>query len=420
MLHARVRGLVPSATFTIQERSAALEAQGRRITRFGLGQSPFPVPEPVVAALREHAGEKDYLPVRGLPALRQAVARFHRQTQGLDVQAEQVLIAPGSKELLFLLQLVCDAELLLPSPSWVSYAPQAGILGRPVCWLDTAAEDGWRLAPATLDAHCRGLRRPRILVLNSPNNPTGMSYGADRLAELAEVARDHGVWVLSDEIYGEVHHTGQHATIATFYPEGTFITGGLSKWCGAGGWRLGTMVVPDALASIRDAIGAVASETFSAVAAPIQYAAVTAFHRGPEIADYVHHGRRVLRALGGFVAATLSSVGVQVDRPEGGFYSFPDATPLAPRLAAVGIADSRSLAARALEATGVAFLPGVVFGRPPEELTARLAWVAFDGGAALEASARQAGPLDDAFLRDWCGDVVDGVSRLAAWLDHPR
>ncbi len=131
-LNPAVKDLGHSATLAINERCQRMLEEGREVIRLGFGQSPFPVPEVVVDELRRQARRKAYLPVQGLPELRDAVAGYLERTEGLSYSAEQVLIGPGTKELMFLLQFVCEAELLLPSPSWVSYAPQAGITGRPV------------------------------------------------------------------------------------------------------------------------------------------------------------------------------------------------------------------------------------------------------------------------------------------------
>lgn len=152
----------------------------------GLGQSPFPVPDPLVEALRRNAFRKDYLPVQGLRDLRDAVAAHHRRQFGIATTGDHVLIGPGSKELMFLLQLVFAGDLLIPSPTWVSYAPQARILGRHVHWLPTSAANQWRLDADQLDAFCRAdPGRPRILILTYPSNPTGTTYDPDDLASTA-------------------------------------------------------------------------------------------------------------------------------------------------------------------------------------------------------------------------------------------
>ena len=419
LLNRNVRGLTPSPTLAINERSNALRRQGRDIYKLGLGQSPFPVPPGVVAALKAHAQEKDYLPVKGLAALREAVAAYHRRVDGIDAEGEDVLIGPGSKELIFLLQLVFDAALVLPSPSWVTYAPQAAILGNAFHWIPTDADDGWRLQPETLDR--LGRDHPGtsfFILLNYPCNPTGQTYSFDHLQALTEVARWHGMIFLSDEIYGAVHHDGAHVSIATVYPEGTIVTAGLSKWCGAGGWRLGTSLFARPLRPLLDAVAAVASETFTAVSAPIQYAAVRAFEGGPAIDRYLHQSRRILKALGRHCARRLQDAGARVDVPEGAFYLFPDLTPLAASLHARGIHTSEALCEHLLDDTGVAILPGSAFGRASEEFTVRLAYVNFDGEKALAAADDVPDPavLGDDFLKTYCGRTFEGIERMASWL----
>lgn len=421
-LNLNICGLQQSATLAINERSTALRAAGQHIYNMGLGQSPFPVPTEVVDALMLHASEKDYLPVRGLPALREAVAEFHRQKDRLDAQAEYVLIGPGSKELMFLLQLSFDGELLVPSPAWVSYVPQARIIGRQVRLVPTRFADNWRVTPRQLSALCQhDAALPRLLVLNYPGNPEGGSYSADELQELAAVARRFGVILLSDEIYGQLHHQGRHVSVARFYPEGTIVSSGLSKWCGAGGWRLGTFTFPPELSRLMEAMVAVASETYTSVSAPIQFAAVRAFKDGLAIERYLWHVRRILAGLGQRCAAILARAGVRIHQPVGAFYLFPDFSPLAKCLARRDIRDSSTLCERLLRDTGVAALPGVSFQRPAQELTARLAYVDFDGAKALSASETIPldRPLPDDFFGRWCGDVLEATRRTAEWVATP-
>ncbi len=418
-VNPNVDGLPPSATVAINDRSNELRRQGREIFKLGLGQSPFPVPAPVVEALRQHAAEKDYLPVQGLRGLREAVAEHHCRTFGIDCSADDVLIGPGSKELMFLLQLVYDGQLVIPTPCWVSYAPQARIIGRPICQLPTSFDDDWLLTAERLGELCDADRdRARLLILNYPSNPSGTTFSKDRLTELAEVARERRLLVLSDEIYGKLHHDGEHHSIVPLLPERTIFSGGLSKWCGAGGWRLGLFVFPKSLSWLREAMAAVATETFTSTSAPIQYAAIRAFQGGQEIEEYLEQSRRVLRAVGRRVTQLLAQAGARIREPQGGFYHFPDFTPLQDSLHGRGIQTSALLCERLLEETGVAILPGVEFGRPAEELTARLAYVDFDGSAALEA-ARRIPPEqvpDDRFADRHCRPVVEAVRRLSEWL----
>ncbi|GAB4361918.1 MAG: pyridoxal phosphate-dependent aminotransferase [Gammaproteobacteria bacterium] len=418
-LNLNVRELSQSATLAINERCAQLRAEGRDVFRLGLGQSPFPVAAPVVQELRANAHQKDYLPVKGLPQLREAVANYHRRQEGVEYSSDDILIGPGSKELMFLVQLVYYGDLVIPTPSWVSYAPQATIIGRHIRWVPTRPQDGWRITPEGLDALChRDPRRPRIVILNYPNNPSGMTYSLRELEAVAEVARRYRVILLSDEIYGEVQFNGQHASIARFYPEGTIISAGLSKWCGAGGWRLGTFAFPSNLRWLLDAMAVVASETFTSTSAPIQHAAVRAYEGGIEIERYLWNSRRVLGRLGTECARRLQAARVAVDTPEGGFYLFPDFSPFADRLAKRGIHGSADLCERLLDETGVAILPGSEFGRPADELTARIAFVDFDGARALVSA--ETVPLDtdlpDDFLDQHCATVLTAIDRLCDWI----
>lgn len=420
-LNLNVRGMGHSATVAINEHCNALLAEGREVYKLGLGQSPFPVPRPVVAALQSHAGEKDYLPVRGLYDLRRAVARYTERHAGIDRTADDVLIGPGSKELMFLLQLVFYGELVIPTPAWVSYAPQARIIGRAVRLVPTRREDDWMITPDGLEAVCaEDSDRPRVVILNYPSNPTGGTFKIDQLKALARVARRYKVLLLSDEIYGELHHKGQHVSIARYYPEGTIISAGLSKWCGAGGWRLGTFVFPEHLRWLLDAMGAVASETYTSTSAPIQYAGITAFDGSEEIDSYLRNSRRILSALGRWCARKLRAVGIDCPQPYGGFYLFPDFSHLAVELAERGLLTSPDVCEHLLSTSGVAILPGTVFGRPPEELTARLAYVDFDGDRALRAVdvIPREQPLDDTFIRHHCPRVVSAVEALCRWSEE--
>jgi aspartate aminotransferase len=418
-INLNVRGLGKSPTIEISERCAALARAGMQVFRLGLGQSPFPVPPEVVEALRDNATRKEYLPTRGLPALCEAIADYHRRRHGTRCGADDVLIGPGSKELMFLLQIVYYGDLVVPTPAWVSYAPQARIVGRHVRFLHTRADQGWKLRPEQLQRLCdEDPGRPRILVLNYPSNPTGGTYTADELRALAGVAERFGVIVLSDEIYGELHHRGAHVSIERFYADGTIVSSGLSKWCGAGGWRLGSFAFPSKLRWLLDAMEAVASETYTSTCAPVQYAAVHAFQGSLAIERYLWHVRRILAALGHQITERLRASRLHVEAPEGAFYLFADFTPQRDALAARGIGTSLELCERLLGETGVAILPGSAFGREPEELSARLAYVDFDGAQAL-AAAESLGSderIDGAFLERYCAHTLEAVDRLCKWL----
>lgn len=420
-LNLNVRGIHQSPTLAINELSNKLNNNGKTVYRMGLGQSPFPVPTSIVESLKMHAHEKDYLPVKGLEALRKAVAHFHRQKDNVDIKSKNVLIGPGSKELMFILLMVYYGDVILPTPCWVSYAPQAKIVGRNINLIHTSVENKWQITPDQLNDFLQSENdpyKPRLLVLNYPSNPVGSTYSSDELKKLASIARKYEMIILSDEIYGQLHYKGEHISIARFYPEGTIISSGLSKWCGAGGWRLGTFAFPPEFDWLIDAMAAVASETYTSVSAPIQYAAVRAFRGGISIERYLCHARRILLHLGEQCTKILLKSGIQVHLPDGAFYLFLDFSPLSKKLQKRGITNSKELCEKLLQDTGVAILPGEVFQLPPEELTARLAFVNFDGSKALSIS--ETIPLNENIPEDFadncCFSVVQGVKKIAEWV----
>ena len=313
-----------SPTLNINEISAHLEAKGKTIYKFGFGQSPFPVPDNVVDALKKYANEKSYLPVEGLYRLRETVANYYINEENISIVPDNVLIGPGSKELMFILQMVLDCTTIIPSPSWVSYEPQSIILKKQYSYINTSFENNWKIFPDLLVEKCEQIKGKKLLILNYPGNPTGVSYSSSELEIIANICRENNTIILSDEIYGRLHHTNNHQSIAKYFPEGTIITSGLSKWCGAGGWRLGTMVIPKKLQLIQDSIAAVSSETFSCVSSPVQYAAITAFNNDKTIDNYLFHSRRILSAIGNYCSKILSDARIKVHPPDGGCYLFAD------------------------------------------------------------------------------------------------
>lgn len=414
-LNNNLKGLSTSATIAIQQLCKKLQKQGKKIYKLGLGQSPFPVPDPVVKSLQENAHQKDYLAVKGLEELRRTLIDHHSRTFGINCGMEDIIVGPGSKELMFILQLVYDGEILIPTPAWVSYYPQAKIIGRNVSTIMTRRKDHWKVTAKQLDSLCRlDPGRSRLLILNYPSNPTGQTYSAEELEELAEVMSRYQVMVLSDEIYAKLNYQGNHTSIVHYYPEATIFSGGLSKWCGAGGWRLGLFVVPEAMRWITDAMATVASETYTSTSAPIQYAAVTAFSENSDIDSYVNKCRKILASLASEIHLKLEETEAVIHPAQGGFYIFPDFGKYRMKLEEKSILTSSQLCDAILQDTGVAILPGVDFGRPPSELTARLAFVDFDGTAALNNFPIN-GEIDEIFLKKYCGNTLQAINQLTRW-----
>ena len=405
-----------SGTLAINEKMAALESAGREVVRFGFGESPFPPPKRVQSALRMSALRKDYTSVAGLPELRQKIADFHSEVDGRSLSAGQVLVAPGTKPLLFnIMQAFADCEVYIPAPSWVSYAPQARLARHKVIQIETDYESRWRIMPDSLEeAICRNSQpgRDKLLILNYPGNPDGLTYSREELIALSETLDKRGVWVLSDEIYGLLHHRGAHVSLANVYPRRTLVTTGMSKWCGAGGWRLGAVILPaDAPDALRDALIGLGSEVYSCAPTPIQAAAMLAYQLDDSTHSLLRGQREILAVIGKAVHAALLAAGVRVHAPEGGFYLLCDFSCHAETLARRDIKNDSDLCERLLEDRGVALLPGSAFGLPEGALTARLAYVDFDGGTALAAWRAGGDILSHA------DTMLAGVKALGDWLN---
>lgn len=417
-IRPEVAGLVPSATLLINERSKELTREGRRIFKLGFGQSPFPIPDEIVDKLCFFASEKDYLPVQGLPALREAVSAYY-QKSGLDYDLSRIMIGPGSKELILGIQMVCDADLLLPNPSWVSYEPQSHLARSNVIWVETKEEDKWMVTSDSLEHAClQSGDRPKILILNYPSNPVGTTLNEQNMMGITDIARKYGVLIVADEIYGALTYSGNHKSIATYYPEGTVLSSGLSKWAGAGGWRLGTFCFPKELDNVLNAMKVLASESFSAVSAPIQYASITAFTGSKDIDSYLNSSRKILQTIGKYVYQKLQNMGVTMPAAEGGFYLFPNFNNFRKSFKEVGVNTSVDFCEKLIDETGVALLPGSAFGRPPGELTCRLSFVDFDGKKLLEIIKE--GNFNESLIIENCPGIKDSMQILSNWLEKLR
>lgn len=423
------RAVEKSQTLVINEQSRQLEASGREVFKFGFGQSPFPPLPAAVAELQAQAHQKAYAPTQGIPELREAVAAFHRDAENLDVTAEQVIVGSGSKILIYAaMAAFTHADVLIPAPAWVSYVPQAKLLGHTPIRVVSHFEGRWRMTPEALLASIAQKENPStpsILIFNHPGNPDGLCYTDEELTELASVMRANNILAISDEIYGLLHHTGGHKSLALFYPEGTIVTGGLSKWCGAGGWRLGVALLPRSLgvgeSEFKNVMTGISSETYSCAPLPIQLAAVKAYHwQSPELQVYLRHQRKLISFLGTWCAKTLrDEAGIRVHTPQGGFYLFIDFTPLQDLLVQKHkFASSGAMCQALLVDTGVAVLPANAFGMDNDYMAARLAFVEFNGADALAAAAKLGDDVpipEEEFLSTVFAKTAKGIRSIVEW-----
>ena len=404
MLKNLVKNLKPSSTLLINETSKKLENKGKKIFKFGFGQSPFKVPKDIVAELKNNAHQNKYLPMQGLNELRYAVAKYSSKKVNFNYKSHNVIIGPGSKELMFLLNVIFDGDIILPAPSWVSYAPQA-ILGRnKIQILQTKRENNWFPTGVEIEKIIlKDKNKNYLLFLNSPNNPSGQV--CDKLNEISEIAKKYNIIILSDEIYSELAFAKNYKSISSYCPEKTIISTGISKWCGAGGWRLGYFIVPDELDDIKNMINVLASETFSAVSAPIQYAAIKAYEN--DHSKYIEKSINILRSVGKYVYSNLKSNKIIINNPEGGFY-------LMPEFLNSKFKTSSEMCKKILNETGVALLPGSDFGFDSDKMLARLSFTDFDGQEFMNNISENQN-IDDDIIKKFAPKVVEGVNRLKKW-----
>ena len=407
MIKDKIKNLNLSATLKINEISKNLELEGKEVIKFGFGQSPFHVPDAIVNELKKNAYQKSYLPIEGLYELRNAVAKSESKKKNKNFKSEQVIIGPGSKELMFLLHLCFDGEIILPTPSWVSYKPQSIIAENKYHWIDTSSENNWYPTASSIEKLVtKNNKKKYLLILNSPNNPSGQV--CKNLREISEIIQKYNIFVLSDEIYSDLTFDNKYESIFNYCPEKVIISNGLSKWCGAGGWRLGYFLIPAELKNLQNSIKVLASETFSSVSAPIQYAAVKAFT--DDHSDYIKKSTNILKGIGKFVYKNLNSNNIIVNKPLGGFY-------LMPEFLNKKFNSSAEMCSDLLNKKGVAILPGSDFGFAKNRMIARVSYTDFDGENFM-SKINVNTDIDENLIMQLAPKVVKGIKRLKDWAEN--
>ncbi|KKP06934.1 kynurenine-oxoglutarate transaminase [Trichoderma harzianum] len=361
-----------SATLEINELVHRQAAKGQKVVHLGFGEATFPIQQSVVAAHRQASDITSYLPVAGLMKLREAVANFQSRRLNHTIHPHQVVVAPGSKPLLFALFDILQGDVLLPRPSWVSYEPQILHASKRVFWVETDEADRHTITESSLKmAFERGISEggnPRIMLINSPSNPTGQAYRQQDVEIITAFCRRHNITLISDEIYSDIsfseNRSATPCSVSQFNDGQKILTGGLSKTYSAGGWRVGYAIFPNNEfgEKVQSAILAYASECWSAASAPAQEAASVAFATSPEMDLYrsqvVALHKRCTLAL----YNALRECGLAVAEPKGAFYVYPSFHPYTQQLEALGIMTSQQLSHWLIEECGVAALPGSVFG----------------------------------------------------------
>ena len=401
----------PSPTLATNERVQARIAAGAPVLHLAFGEAGLPVLPSVAERLGAAAGANGYGPVAGSPAVREAVAGYFER-RGLPTSADRVLVAPGSKALLYALLTVLPGDVVLPRPSWVSYAAQAALAGKRVIDVAIAADAGGVPDPAALrDALVAARARrhePAILVLTLPDNPTGTLAPAPLVEEACAVAAEHGLLIVCDEIYRDLAYEPQAlCSPASLLPERVFVTNGLSKSMALGGWRIGFCRLPDGPlgADAAAALGGIASEVWSSLAAPMQHAATYVLDEPDEIRDHVARSRRLHRLVSTAAHAQVTGAGALCRPPSAAFYLYPDLEPLRPALTRLGVSTGAQLAELLLERHDVAVLQGEAFGDDPAAMRFRMATSLLYGNTDEERWLALL--ADDPVALPWIADALE-------------
>jgi aspartate/methionine/tyrosine aminotransferase len=358
MLAASLERLGTETAFEVLARAKALEAQGRRVIHLEIGEPDFATPAHVVEAAAKalRDGETHYCPAPGMPQLREACAAYLTRSRGLAIEPGRVVVTPGAKPFLFFGVLAtCDPgdEVIYPNPGFPIYESVIRWVGATPVPLPLLEERGFAFSADDLAE--RLSERTKLVVLNSPANPTGGVVERELNAEIARLLADRDCWILSDEVYSELLYDAEHDTIAAHEGllERTILLDGFSKTFAMTGWRLGYAALP---APLVEPITRLLVNSVSCTPPAFQLAGVAAL-TGPW--DEVHEMHDQFRRRRDAVVAGLNALpGVSCVLPRGAFYAFPNVT-------GTGL-PAKELADRLLAEAGVALLAGTAFGEHGE------------------------------------------------------
>ncbi|MBK1830239.1 pyridoxal phosphate-dependent aminotransferase [Verrucomicrobiaceae bacterium R5-34] len=355
-ISSRVDKVAPSLTLSVTNQAKAMKARGEEVYGLAGGEpdqdTPDFIKQAAIDALNE--GKTKYTPAAGIPELREAIAEKLKTDNGIDYDPRQIVVNSGAKQSCFnaILAVVEEGdEVIIPAPYWVSYPEMVRLAGGIPVIVETTAENDWKLTPEQFEENMTGLTK--MIILNTPGNPTGSVYSADELKALGEVALYEDIIILSDEIYehlvyGETKHTSIASLSKDLY-DLTITVNGFSKAYSMTGWRIGYTAAPKPLA---DAISKIQGHTTSNATTFAQYGALAALAEGKDFIKDLNAEYDVRRQ---FVHGRLSAINnIKVVEPKGAFYCLVDTTDLG--LKSVNLCD------KLLTRYRVAAVPGIAFG----------------------------------------------------------
>ena len=355
-LASRVSELTPSLTLSIDSKAKALRAEGVDVYSFGAGEPDFDTPEHIKAAAIEalNAGFTKYTPSSGTPELRAAISEKFKRDNGLDYKPSEIIVSNGAKQSCFnAIMAVCGEgdEVIIPAPFWLSYPEMVRLAGAEPVIVQTTAENDWKMTPQQFEEAMSP--RTKMVIINSPGNPTGAVYSKEELRAIVEVAADEEITILSDEIYECLTYDGaEHVSIASLTPEArdlTITVNGFSKAYAMTGWRLGYLGAPEKIAK---AIDSMQSHSTSGPCSFAQKGGLAALTGSQQCVADMREEFNIRRE---YMFERLSAIhNVTAVKPKGAFYMLANISKLG--------MTSTNFADRLLSKANVAVVPGIAFG----------------------------------------------------------
>jgi len=389
---------------------------------FAFGQSPFPVPKLIQEALIKNVDKGAYAAVPGIPELRNAISKYNKHYFGMDIAPERIYVGPGTKELIFNLLEILHGTVILPTPAWLGYLPQIRFLKKNYHMLPTRANK--KISPNDLRKLALRLQdRQKILILNNPNNPTGLLYDRLELEEIVDICREQNITVISDEIYAlTTYDFSKFVSMGAIYPEGTFVTNGLSKSHAAGGYRLGYVIFPQHAIDLRRQFKKILATEYTAVSTPIQHAAVAGFEISKEMDEYFDVTRNIHQIMGDYTYHALTAIeGVKVTKPDATFYLLADFNTFALDLQKAKIFTSQKLSESLMvhpHHTAIVGGDSLVLERT--DFSARIAYVDYDGAKVYENYQNQKPKTSSEkieFVKNNAPKIVAGIEMIAKFFE---
>lgn len=355
-LSRRALSLKPSATVAVSSRALELRRRGVDVISMSVGEPDFDTPAHIKAAAIAaiHSGKTKYTAVNGIPELREAISAKFARENGLAHSPDGVTVTSGGKQALFnafFALLNPGDEVLIPAPYWVSYPEMVALTGAVPVPVPTTPQSGFMLDPDEVEA--RVTPRTRMIMLNSPGNPTGAVFPPDVLEAVARVAQRHGLTIVSDEMYEHLVYGAEQVSIGRYAPEHTLTVNGASKAYAMTGWRIGYAGGPQTVIAAMNALQSQSTSNASSVG---QYAALAALEQHQETARFVELARTAYRERRDLLVAGLNALGLPTPTPQGAFYVMAGTSRLHP--------DELEATRIMLDSARVAVVPGTDFGAP--------------------------------------------------------